>query len=46
MPQILTSEESTLAQVMACCWQQQAITWAKVDPDLWEPMLTKMYYGG
>ena len=27
-------DESTLAQVMACCWQQQAITWAYVDPDL------------
>ena len=27
-------DESTLAQVMACCWQQQAITWANVDPDL------------
>ena len=34
MPQNLTYENSTLIQVMAWCHQAQAITWAKVDPDL------------
>ena len=29
-----TDDQSTLVQVMAWCRQQQAITWANVDPDL------------
>ena len=32
-----------LVQVMACCCQQQDITWANVDPDLWHHMKLLCY---
>ena len=38
MPLDLTDDKSTLVQVMAWCHQEQAITWADVDPDLCHPM--------
>ena len=34
MPQDTFDDMSTLVQVIALCLQQQAITWANVDPDL------------
>ena len=40
MPMDLTDGKSTLVQVMAWCHQQQAITWANVDPDLCRHMVS------
>ena len=39
MPQNIYNEKLTLVQVMTCCFRQQAITWTKVDPDLYHHVL-------
>ena len=38
MPQNIFDDKSTLVQVIAWCPQQQDITWANADPDLYHDM--------